>query len=448
MVIGLDGVPHWLLSRLAADGVMPAIARLLGQGTLRSLTAPVPELSCTSWASFLTGNDPGRHGVYGFVDLLPRSYRTVLTNFAHLRTAPLWAPVQAAGAASVIVNVPGTFPAPALAGALVSGFVATDFDRAIYPELHRQALDAVGYQLDVDVGSVATDPGAFLDRLEVALAARRAGFRHLLAHEPWSLAVCVITETDRLHHFLWGDLMDPAAPLHHRVMDFYRLVDAAVAELVDQIDDDGLILVSDHGFGPSDVQFYVNAWLRRAGYLSGSPEVSLHELNEHTTAFALDPGRIYLNTTKRFPRGRKIQPREREDLLDDLTRRLMLTGVGPNGAFVEDGSGTQLVCEVLRGADVYSGPLAHEAPDLVAMPALGSQIRGGWANPDPLAESAPLTGTHTREDGLFWCRGDTGDGEVQMRDVAPTVLGLMQLHFDHEVDGANVKDRVTVTAAT
>ncbi|MEU8588288.1 alkaline phosphatase family protein [Streptomyces sp. NPDC048664] len=432
MVIGLDGVPYWLLRDLARQGVMPKTAGLLAEGSLRAMSAPVPEISSTSWASFLTGTDPGTHGIYGFVDLRPGTYRTYFPHYGDLKAPPLWDAVDRAGGRSVIMNVPSTYPAPPLRGTLVSGFVAPDFDRAVHPPSLRAPLRAMDYQLDVEVGDVSGDPDGFLDRVDAALAARRAAFAHVLA-DGWDLAVCVITETDRVHHFLWSSLTDPSARLHGRILDFYRAVDEAVAELADRAGDGGLFIASDHGFGPAHTQFYLNAWLRQAGYLAlPSDAASLEEIDERTRAFALDPGRVYLNTRDRFPRGgAAVDPAE-------LGERLLSLRLTEDGRVTEGGDGQPVVAEVLSGPRIYSGPCAGDAPDLVVMPAPGVQIRGAWAT-DRLTGDAPLTGTHTRPDATFWCRGDHGTEPLHMRDVAPTVLAAAGIAPPPGTEGRDIR---------
>lgn len=440
LAVGLDGVPYWLLRELADTGVMPVVAALLEEGALRPLRAPVPDISSTSWASFCTGADPGSHGVYGFVDLRPGEYTTYFPNLRDLKAPPLWQAVSQAGHPSLILNVPGTYPAPTMHGTLVSGFVVPDFDRAVHPAHLRQRLLDFGYQPDVEVGDVAERPAAFLDRVEEVLQARRRAFDHLLRTRDWRVAVCVITETDRVHHFLWRDLRDPDSPLHARILDFYRKVDTAVGELAAVLaPDEPLMLLSDHGFGPASVQFRLNAWLRERGHLrapgdSPGPEA----LGPDSTAFALDPGRVYLNEAGRFPKGARFGPAERERILADIDEGLRALRWTPDGQITVHGPGQPLVAEVLRGPETYHGPHAHAAPDLVVMPAPGVQVRGAWQGSDLTMES-PLTGTHTQKDALLWCRGDSGSGPVDMRDAAPTLLAMAGVPPGSGFEGRDVR---------
>ncbi|MFF1509630.1 alkaline phosphatase family protein [Streptomyces sp. NPDC058326] len=445
LIIGIDGMPRTLLTALAAEGVLPRIGGLLAEGHCAELRAPVPEISSTSWATFLTGTNPGQHGIFGFTDLMPDAgYRMHFPNLAHLRQPPLWALTAAAGRRTVCLNVPGTYPAPAADCVVVSGFVAPRMEQAVTPARLLPVLRDFGYELDVEVGDVAKDPEGFLGRAARALRARTDAMEHLLTHEPWDLGVAVITETDRVHHFLWRAVADPADPLHGAVRDFYRLVDSCVGRLVDLCrDDDELFLVSDHGFGPVDRQFYVNSWLREAGYLaplSAAPTLAAG-LDARTQAFALDPARIYLHREKRFAGG-GLTDSEAEALAEEIAAELSaLRSDGERvGAEVD---GPLLISRVYRSEELYDGPLVDHSADLLALPAPGVQLRGGWEG-TALLRSDTLTGTHTREDAVFYRRGAQGPPEAagvspepfDMVDVAPTVLasiGIRPLGLDGRV---------------
>lgn len=90
VVLGLDGVPYSLLCRFADEGIMPNIKRLGEEGTLCSMTASIPEVSSTSWSTFMTGVNPGRHGIYGFMELQKDNYSWKFPNFNDLKSKTLW----------------------------------------------------------------------------------------------------------------------------------------------------------------------------------------------------------------------------------------------------------------------------------------------------------------------------------------------------------------------
>ncbi|MFH8787121.1 alkaline phosphatase family protein [Streptomyces roseoverticillatus] len=443
LVIGLDGMPRSLLTRLAADGTMPRVAGLLAEGHCAELLAPVPEISSTSWATFLTGTNPGRHGIYGFTDLTPGGgYRIRFPGLPDLQEPPLWELAARAGRRTLCLNVPGTYPAPGTGGAVVSGFVAPDLERAVSPPRLLPLLRDFGYELDVEVGDVAADPAAFLDRAERALRARTRAMDHLLRHEPWDLAVTVLTETDRVYHFLWRAVTDPGHPLHERLRAFHRLVDDSVAALVAALPaGTELFLMSDHGFGPAAHQVYLNAWLRESGWLAPLDACPRPDaLDARSTAFALDPARIHLNRKSRFPGG-ALTDAEADDAAAEIARELTAlrcdgTRIGP------DADGPPLLRSLHRAADVYHGPLLAHAPDLVAVPAPGIQLRGGWGGTATVRTDV-LSGTHTRHDAVLYRRGAAppdprrAAAPYDMTDVAPTVLASIGIRPDG-LDGTPV----------
>ena len=128
-VIGLDGVPFDLLRRLAGEGVMPAMRKLLGEGHLHKLKASLPEISSVSWTSFMTGTNPGQHGIFGFTDLQEKSYRLRFPNSADVKAPTIWDRLGERGLKSIVINQPSTYPARKIEGALVAGFVAIELAR-------------------------------------------------------------------------------------------------------------------------------------------------------------------------------------------------------------------------------------------------------------------------------------------------------------------------------
>ncbi|ONI76180.1 hypothetical protein ALI144C_36515 [Actinosynnema sp. ALI-1.44] len=435
LVIGLDGMPRSLLHRLIDGGTLPRLAEVVADSGCAELIAPVPEISSTSWATFLTGVNPGKHGVYGFVDLVPGGYGTYFSNVTHLSATPLWRHAADAGLETVCLNVPGTYPAPDVHGTLVSGFVAPVIERAVRPQWLVDPLRALDYELDVEVGDVRGDPSGFVARVRRCLTARTEAFKYLLGTRPWDLAVAVFTETDRLQHFLWRAVDDPADPLHGEILEFYRQVDTAVGTVMDLAPDVRPILVSDHGFGPAHCQFYVNAWLRERGWLAPLGQTAnLSDVDSSSRVFALDPARFYVNRKGRFPRG-ALSDSAADDLaveVADGLRALRWAGTQV-GADVD---GPLVFDEVLPGEQVYHGVRAHDGPDVVAVPARGVQARGGFQVGELVVPDV-LTGTHTRSDAVLSVPGGTSTFLADMTDVAPTALAEVGV-FPDGLDGRDI----------
>ena len=71
--VGLDGADWSLLDRYAADGTMPALARLNREGASGTLTTIHPPLSPLIWTTMLTGVSPLEHRILDFLRVNPAS---------------------------------------------------------------------------------------------------------------------------------------------------------------------------------------------------------------------------------------------------------------------------------------------------------------------------------------------------------------------------------------
>lgn len=431
LVVGLDGMEKNLLEHLTGTGVMPFTRTLLGEGSLAALRAPVPELSSTSWATFLTGVSPGRHGIFGFVDLASRSYRPYFPTFDHLRAPPFWDGCTR----TLSLNVPCTYPARPIDGVLVSGFVVADPRRGVYPPELGPRLASQGYEFDVEVGEGPAEKRNLLGRIRRCLEARERAFSKLLSTEEWDLAIAVFTETDRLQHFMWRDLVDPSSPHHGEVLSFYARLDESIRAVVGRTDNEtALFLVSDHGFAEIRCTLYVNAWLRERGYLAlPATAPSLEALDGRTLAFALDPARIYLHRAGRFPRG-SVRDREGAEICDRLAAELR--------AWRAPGFDEPVFDDVLTTEEAYGAGAHAGAPDLVGVPRAGFFVRGS-IRCEPVAEGSAFTGAHTRDNAIFYARGAEIDvPTVDMVDVAPTVLSALGRTPRSRFDGTVVTRRL------
>ncbi len=432
-VIGLDGVGLPLVQDLIARGLMPNLGRLVGTGTLAPMRSSIPTISSVSWTGFMTGRNPGKHGVYGFTDVKPGTMSLFFPNFGNVRAETLWDIAGRAGKRSIVMNIPNTYPARALNGLLVSGFVAVNLERAVYPAELLPRLKEDGYKIDVDYLNADQRPAAFFDDLVATLEARRRVYLRLLREEPWDLFVGVITECDRLHHYFWSQYVDPAAPHHARFLDFYRRLDDVLGALVEAIPaGTPLFVVADHGHTLIHREFYPNAWLRAAGLLRFAAEKpkGLADLAPDTKVFVLDPGRVYVHRQGRFPQG-GVGPAEAHDLLARVRDGLMALHDDTPGA-PADG---RPVPRVYARDELYHGPQLDMAPDMVVHFNDGYDPKGALMRTDVFGRSA-LTGMHTYADSLFFLNrpGVPTEG-LDIVDLAPTILTLLGVEPPADMDG-------------
>jgi predicted AlkP superfamily phosphohydrolase/phosphomutase len=420
-VLGLDGVPYSLLKHLFASGHMPFMADIAASGTFVPMETALPPISSVAWASFMTGKNPGEHGIFGFTDLQDNEISLSLPSFDDIRVPVIWQSLP--GKRSLVVNLPFTYPARPLSGVLISGFVAPIFERSVYPESLIPWLRSKNYRIDVDSVRGRQDRRGLVRDLFETLSVHEEVMLSLMQSEPWDLFIGVITGTDRLHHFFFDAYGDPANPVHADFIQYYQKIDAFVRRFCVTVGSaTRLILLSDHGFTDLKWQIYLNHILRTMGYLSfvrPNPQ-SIADIHPSSRAFAMDPGRIYLNAAARFRNG--ILPlgsaQEVRAQLKSRLERLRPADVG----IYDDTSGEPIFSEVLVKEQVYTGQSVHLAPDLVVIPTRGYDVKA-TVSVSAAAMKDIFTGMHTHDDAFLM----VNDSSIARRLARPHITDVAAL---------------------
>lgn len=434
----MDGVPHTLLKNYIGKGILPNLGSILNNGfALSQMDASLPDVSSTSWASFITGANPGEHGIYGFMDLKPGSYQMCFPDSRSIKAPALWEILgKTAGdkkssisqayngklhtpRRSVVLNVPQTNPAVPMNGVLVAGFVALDLEKAVYPGSAFQYLSSMGYSIDVDSELAKDQKEIFLKELLDSFDKRKRAFRHFFQNEDWDLFIAAITETDRLHHFFYDAALDENHPFHETFVDFYRDLDRFLGEFyevfLEKAGKDGLfIVISDHGFTKIKSEVYVNAFLQKEGFLKLRREGRFFErIEEGTRVFALDPCRIYLNMEGRFPRG-FVTEAKRDSVMEEITGALFA---------LRDEGGEKVISNVFRGNEIYHGVEKDRGPDLLFLPNDGFDLKG-ILKEEKIFGKRHFTGMHTRHDAHCVLPADVllNGKKPRIEDMAKVIL--------------------------
>ena len=393
-IIGLDGVPIHLLEDLAQQDVMPHMKQLIKQGCLVKMRSSLPANSAASWSSMITGTGPGIHGVYGFSDFIPGTYTVCYHSSRKLKTPPFWR--KEPEKRVLVINLPASYPAQPLNGAMITGFVSPQLEKAVYPPDLLPRLKEDGYEVDVDASLFSKSIPLFLRRLEETLEQRTRVLDSLLEKDEYDLLFFVVTGTDRIEHHLWDAYADSGHDQHQEFLGFFEKVDAAVAHVTSKLAPDApLMMLSDHGMGPAETVVNVNTLLRDEGYLvaGDDPRKNYNNVREETRAFAAESTKIYLNRVRRFPRG-SVEPEGTQRLRGELAD--LLSGLRHQGR--------RVVKEVHHGQDVFRGPESGNAPDLVVTPKEGFSLKTGLFK-EALYEEDSLSGTHTEDDAFLYLRG-------------------------------------------
>ncbi len=389
LIIGLDGVPYSLLNHYLKSGLLPNLEKIISDGlSLYQMNASIPDVSSVSWSSFVTGVNPGEHGIYGFTDLYSNSYSLYFPNANDRKAPPFWEILGGTNEKnstlsqkymnkmdrpyrSIIINVPHTYPANPIQGIMVSGFVAIDLKRATFPESAYAYLHSMNYLIDVDAENARENLDVFMNRLFECFEIRKRAISYFFEKESWDLFFACITETDRLHHFFFDASVDDAHPYHERFRNFYMKLDEWIKTLYEGFqrkysENTFLMILSDHGFTQVRYEVYLNRFFEEMGLLKLRESGEFYEkIDAGTKVFNLDPARIYINDTS-YSRG-SVREEEKAELLKRIKRELKNLK-GPDGQHVID--------LIYEKEEIYNGPHVDRGPDLVCVARDGYDIKG------------------------------------------------------------------------
>ena len=396
VVLGLDGVPHSTLLDLISQGVMPQTARLVEAGTLRRMESTLPCVSSVAWTSFRTGVNPGQHGITGFTDRHPGTYKTHFPTTKSILQSTLEEYADLTGLKVVMTGMPVNYPPLKLKNGISVGcFLAPTIEKAVCAPEVLEELRRIDYRLDVNT-SLASDPPRFLaDIFYVTEGYREAMFK-FWDQQAWDLMMIHFMTTDRLHHFMWDQYEDPAAPYHQDFLKLYRRLDEVIGEVASRIDEDTLLMMlSDHGFCSVKSEVNLNVWLRQEGLLrfQTNSAKSLEEIDGRSKAYSLIPGRFYVNLKGREPRGSVEPGAEYEAVRDDLITRLLALRNPDNGELVIE--------RVEKRETLYGENCSSLAPDLVALARYGYDLKDQVSGRE-LFKAGMLKGMHTYDDAFLF----------------------------------------------
>lgn len=252
LILGLDGANQELLVDGINDGHMETFRRLIDDGGIATLNAPLPPTTPVSMGSILTGRNPAGHGIFGF-EADPRTGQGYV-GFEDIQEPTLYDILDDAGKDVVSINVPMTTPLPET-GTVVGGFPAHG-NTVAQPSMLASFCRGIGYRIEPEGIDAGED--AFIEDV-FELAAKRFAVAESLIDEDWDVFFLMFTGDARLQHFVDDD---------KTIEEFYATVDDYLGRLLEQVEDDiTVMVVSDHGFHPLDTVIDMEAVLREEGFL-------------------------------------------------------------------------------------------------------------------------------------------------------------------------------------
>jgi predicted AlkP superfamily phosphohydrolase/phosphomutase len=493
-VLGVDGAPLPLLRRWVDEGHLPTFQRLLSEGAYGNLESVFPPLTAPAWTSFLTGRNPGKHGVGDWYVTTPGSYRLRPVDSRSIRCSTVWDEAREGGKKIVCLGLPMNYPLPEVDGIIVAGLESPGGGCSAFPK-----------SVEAEVLRIAPD---FRTRLREAYRPGRSEpvvqdllslvdiqsnlAQHFIRNAEWDLFVLQQQAPDWAMHFFWH-CMDPEHERHtdeearrygDTILNVFKRIDQGFAKILEALPPDTDVMVlSDHGFGPLDKFVYLNNWLMSLGMLQlkrdfftrvkrqlfnwGVTPSALYRFAERTglNKFAFRAGKesrykilsrfflsqdsidwprtkaysvgnigqIYVNLKGREPQG-GVEPGEQYEAVRDEIMASALAWKDPD-------NGENVISRAERRENIYSGPYMDELPDVLLFPRefryQGAGLSEFMSN-RLMGHTFAFTGGH-RMHGLLLAWGPHVQScqieRACIIDITPTILHLLGLPVPSDMDG-------------
>jgi predicted AlkP superfamily phosphohydrolase/phosphomutase len=499
IIIGLDGATFRVIDPLLEKGRLPFMGHLISKGTRARLLSTIPYATIPAWPSFMTGKNPGKHGVFDFFSFAGGQRR--ISNRQDIRSLTLWEVLSTSDRRSIVMNVPGTFPPAGINGIVVSGMLTPTGATFVSPSQVKEFLDEVTGGYRINSRSQLTGRELIRDVCEVT-ATQKTGFLALLEREDWDFAMIMFRATDVIAHHFWEE--------KNAIWECYESIDGAVGEVVAAFPDATTFLISDHGFQGQRNDFHVNKWLIDQGYmrikkgqgteasrweeigkLEGRAELAEVYLHPSSTSRALlslgltgqklrrliprawwsalkesaprrlinhipataDAGyevdwehtqasayQLYAMESKAIKVMNLDQP-SRERLCAELVEKLADLG--------DPQTGGPIVRRAYRREELYVGPYVDQAPDIILDLHDSYNITNAFFADDYVTPREHVRGCHHQEGIFAACGSGIESGKelafhLSLVDVTPTVLHYLGSPVPEDCDGRVLKEIFSV----
>ena len=314
--IGLDGATFDLIKPFIAQGKLPTFKKLMDSGAFSELRSTVPPVTASAWSSFMTGKNPGAHGLFDFMQRRENSYDLAPVSALDRDGKAVWDLIGDAGKNVIVMNVPVTWPPQQVNGQLVTGMLTPrNAENYTYPkELAEEIKNAIGEYIVYSDEVYSKGRGEiFLNALKYSAEQRVRAAEYLIQKYPWEFFMLVFPETDTVSHGLWSSYdashheHDPAEAVKFRdgILEIYQHIDELLARLFEKITPPppsplqgegqggvSVLMMSDHGHGPVRNFLYVNNLLAQHGFLKFKPNIA-SQLKRVAFQLGLTPRFVY-----------------------------------------------------------------------------------------------------------------------------------------------------------
>jgi len=479
LVLGLDAATWSVIDPLFEKDELPNLKRLMNTGIDGTLNSTKPPLTPLAWTSMVTGLNPGNHGIFDFLEQDTKSYAVSPIDYKNMEQPTIWDVLNAHDIDVGVVNFPVAHPPHEVDSFFVSGIPVNEESQIAYPTEVQTYLDSIDYQIQP-----TTDPksrqSAYFDELVDITQKQFNATIHLDKRYDPDLLWTVFMGIDWAQHYLWESTVDGK----NAVDAFYRAVDSVIGELLESIEPENVLIVSDHGARPIRGEIHVNSLLKELGYLTKESPSDTGEafrnsvlgriwktgrslptpikqkiraaipnglikdmraaadfghtgqMQMHTSidweqsrAFSFGSmGRIFIHRSDHYSSG-TVPPEEYESVRKELLRDLQ--------GLTHPETGEKLIESVETKETIYTGKYTEAAPDLVFTPTDEAfSVRGDFAD-RWVHEPTGYVGDHDQRGVCILAGSDinTGTADLEITDIGPTLLHLLKCPVLERMDG-------------
>lgn len=452
VVIGLDAFHDGLLD------YSPKIDKLIQEYPSGRLESTTPPVTAPAWASFQTGCNQGKHGIYDFITYDDNKDLHFLDG-TDLKARALYEYLDQYGQDCLLFNLPFTLPGR-VNGDIVPSWLDPD-------DANPAPSDLYDYY-DIEPPKYPKLKGSRTEKI----AEMNKTFQHnsqqflsLLQADDHDFLFQLISVTDWVQHNGYRELVtEPESDEAEATRYLLGVVDDYVDRIHSELDDDDrLILMSDHGFRLFDGRFYINDWLSQLDLLTiGGSSLETKEGKDGRTLELGSIGQFLAKQEWMYPVLRRIKhtfegmfnvnfdwegginfeksvayclskdecairldnslsDNRRKDIVNMILRKIR-DEVGVSASL---------------GSEIYHGPFADAAGEVIVHSEEYRASRG----PVGRIRTGEEVAYHSQHGFLTVIGSDNGNTQisgVKLIDIAPTILAISDIPVPESMDGSPI----------
>ncbi len=397
VVIGWDGACFEIIDSLLKEGKLPNIEGLISKGGKTILNSTYPPVTPTAWTSFLTGLNPGNHGIFGFTE--NKNFdNTIVVTGESIQAKCLWDFINNKALKAGYFFIPMTYPVTSVNGIMISGLGTPEWNKnAVYPqELFEEIPRKFGKNNILEPCNLNKySREKYVEKLLENIKLQTELFLYYTEKYNLDFPVIVFGHSDRVQHFYWRQRAERLR-LGDSIERVYTALDHSLGLIFKHFGDStDYIIMSDHGAGSYHSLFLTNNWLYREGYLDynergakrikdemlsnipgpvkkliknflpgvfkkvkkGISDPELGRINWAKTMAYSDSynGKVYLNLKGRDPYG-IVEVNEYDRVRKEISDKLY--------EVIDPATNKPFVDKVYLKEDIYHGQSFDSAPDL------------------------------------------------------------------------------------